>query len=137
MKFIMKNKCNLAMLNYIMFLVVLGFELRVLPGRCYTTWSFELYPRPFCFIYFSSMFSCLYPGWPIPWSSYSHFPCSCVDSKGTMPRFIVVEVGSLYFLSRLVMNHDSPDFCLLSSWDYNCKTLCPGLKYILIFSETN
>jgi hypothetical protein len=29
------------------------------------------------------------------------------------------------YLPGLVLNHDSPDLCLLSSWDYRREPLCP------------
>jgi hypothetical protein len=31
------------------------------------------------------------------------------------------------YLPGLASNHDPPDFCLLSSWDYRCEPLAPGL----------
>jgi hypothetical protein len=30
------------------------------------------------------------------------------------------------FLPRLASNHDPPDICFLSNWDYRCEPLCPA-----------
>jgi hypothetical protein len=31
-------------------------------------------------------------------------------------------------LPRLALNHDPPDLCLLSSWDYRCEPQCPAIN---------
>jgi hypothetical protein len=34
------------------------------------------------------------------------------------------------YLPRLALNHNPPDFCFLSSWDYRCEPLAPGPLYL-------
>jgi hypothetical protein len=41
------------------------------------------------------------------------------------------KIGSLNYLPELASNHDSPDLCLLSSWDYRREARMPGFTLIL------
>jgi hypothetical protein len=44
-------------------------------------------------------------------------------SHSTSPIFVRVLQN---YLPGLASNHDPPDLCLLSSWDYRCEPLAPG-----------
>jgi hypothetical protein len=37
------------------------------------------------------------------------------------------------YLLGLALNHDPPDLCLLSSWDYRCELLGPGFVVVVLF----
>jgi hypothetical protein len=42
------------------------------------------------------------------------------------------KISSLELFARLALNHDPPDLCLLSSWDYGREQLAPGHIQLLL-----
>jgi hypothetical protein len=42
------------------------------------------------------------------------------------------EIGSRELLPRLASNHDPPDLCLLSSWDYMCEPPVPDSVFFFV-----
>jgi hypothetical protein len=49
-------------------------------------------------------------------------------SYSTSPFFVLgfFKIGAHELFAGLALNHDPPDLCLLSSWDYRHKPLVPG-----------
>jgi hypothetical protein len=107
-----------CILLFIYLLVVLGFELRALPGRCSIIWAMP--PALFRFSHFHIGFFaqgslgpwsniCLWFGW-----GYRHAPlCSACLLGWDLANF----------LPGLVSNCDLPDLCNLSIWDYKHVSL--------------
>jgi hypothetical protein len=103
------------------FLVVLEFELRALHllGRHSNTWAL------FCFSYFSDRVLHFCLGWttvllPMP-------PMYLGPQARTIMSSLLVEMGtSLTFYLVLALNHNPPDLCLSSSWDYRHEQLSPA-----------
>jgi hypothetical protein len=48
--------------------------------------------------------------------------------------FCIFQIGVANYLPGLVLNHNPPDLCLLSSWDYRCEPQVPDP--IFDFEET-
>jgi hypothetical protein len=82
------------------------------------SFSFLLSFLPSSLLFFSFFFSfCFLWYWGL-----NSGPTLC------QPFFVMgfFEIGSENYLSRLALNHDSPDLCLSSSWDYRHESPVPG-----------
>jgi hypothetical protein len=63
-------------------------------------------------------------------------------SHSTSPVFVLgfgffQDGGLANYLPRLALNHDPPEFCLLSSLDYRCEPPMPGFAIYFCFVLTN
>jgi hypothetical protein len=49
-------------------------------------------------------------------------------SHPTSPIFVmgIFKIGYMSYLPKLALNHNPPDLCLLSSWDYRRDPPVPG-----------
>jgi hypothetical protein len=68
-----------------------------------------------------------------PWVTLLVFLCVCVCVWWVFSDRVsqtVCEFG-------LALNHIPPDLCLLSSWDYRCEPLAPGLTQSFKTKETD
>jgi hypothetical protein len=71
---------------------------------------------PFCFAYFWYRVLCLFLGQPGQPSSFLCFLHSWDDRHvSPHPAFYWLKLGLASFLPRLALNHDIPNFCLLSN----------------------